>query len=1007
MTISQRIARALPLFLITSLLPLPVQAQAQVQTQAQVESAPAPAADSQTICGLPLSEPVAAPKYTRPNDPWIYRGTDIPVDGEWLMGEMPNGLRYAVRKNGVPPCQVSMRVRIDAGALYERQNEQGYAHLIEHMVFRQSRYFADSEAIPFFQRLGARLGYDTNALTTHTQTVFKLDLPNAQERVLTDSIRRFAGMIREPALSAENLAADVPIVLAEKRERAGPGERIANAMRETLFAGQPYASRIPIGTVETLQGATAQSVQAFHRRWYRPDNAVVVLVGEADPQVLAAYVERYFGDWEVPGKLTPQPDFGSPRPPAGSAANDNDDGVPVGDVRVIVEAGQPRSITYAILRPWVGVVDNLEYNRGILIDSIAEQVINRRLEERARSGGSFLYASVGRDKVSRSADATFVTLAPLGDDWETALAEVRGVIADALAEAPSQEAIDREVAEYDIAFVDMVGQSEIQAGAQLADTVVDAVDIREAIAAPETFLSVFREMNDRFTPEAILEHTRALFQGEVMRAVMLAPAASPGEDEEAQLRAALMAPADASMAAQAEGAVLGFDELPSIGETTPPVSIEPMGFDTLEQLEFPNGVRAMIYGRDNEPGRVTVRVRFGGGWRSLGEDEAVYAMLGRMAMVSQGFGEIDQNGLDRLASGRKLTFNFNIEDGAFTFEGLTRSEDLADQLYLFAAKLADPRFDAPPVERAKASALQGYAAYGRDPNGVLARDFDYLMRGSDPRFATPTPAQISAATPEEFARVWSRLLAQGPLEVAVFGDIDRDATIAALSRTFGALPAREPLDPEVAARTFAFPEANDTPLVLTHSGDADQAAAVIAWPTGGGSDRLPEARKLDLLAQLLGNRLLDAMRERSGASYSPTANSVWPLDLAEGGTLFAMVQLRPGDVPAFFEEADRIVADLATNGPTADEMARVLEPIRQYLGRAQTGHTFWLNQLEGATFDINRMVHLRGWYADYADTTPEEVQLLAQYYLAGEHGAWRLVVLPESMAGNTAAVTGR
>jgi len=400
-------------------------------------------------------------------------------------------------------------------------------------------------------------------------------------------------------------------------------------------------------------------------------------------------------------------------------------------------------------------------------------------------------------------------------------------------------------------------------------------------------------------------------------------------------------------------------------------------------------------------------VRFGGGWRSFEEDEAVHAMLGRMALVSQGFGDVDQSRLDRLASGRKLTFNFSIDEGDFTFEGITRAQDLADQLYLFAAKLADPRFDAAPVERAKASALQAYASYGRDPNSVLARDLDFLLRGSDPRFETPTPEEIRAADPEQFGRVWARLLAQGPIEVAVFGDIDRDATIAALARSFGALAPRAPLTPQIAGRAFGFPDGSDTPVILTHSGDSDQAAAVIAWPTGAGSDRLPEARKLELLAQIFGNRLLDGMRERAGASYSPSAGSSWPLDLAQGGNLLAMVQLRPQDVPTFFDEADRIAADLAANGPTEDEMARVLEPIRQYLGRAQTGHTFWLNELEGATFDANRIAHIDGWYFDYANANPAEMQALAQKYLAGEHGAFKLAVMPADPAGDRSVESGR
>ena len=104
-------------------------------------------------------------------DPWIYRGTDIPVDREWTFGELANGIRYAVRHNNVPPDQVSVRIRIDAGSLYETEAEQDYAHLLEHLLFRQSKYLAEGQAIPTWQRLGATFGSDTNAATTPTQTV--------------------------------------------------------------------------------------------------------------------------------------------------------------------------------------------------------------------------------------------------------------------------------------------------------------------------------------------------------------------------------------------------------------------------------------------------------------------------------------------------------------------------------------------------------------------------------------------------------------------------------------------------------------------------------------------------------------------------------------------------------------------------------------------------------------------------------------------------------------------
>jgi len=57
--------------------------------------------------------------------PWLYRGSDIPVDEEWVFGELDNGLRYAVRQNDIPANQVSVRVAVDAGSIHEADSERG------------------------------------------------------------------------------------------------------------------------------------------------------------------------------------------------------------------------------------------------------------------------------------------------------------------------------------------------------------------------------------------------------------------------------------------------------------------------------------------------------------------------------------------------------------------------------------------------------------------------------------------------------------------------------------------------------------------------------------------------------------------------------------------------------------------------------------------------------------------------------------------------------------------
>lgn len=922
--------------------------------------------------------------------PWLYRNSDVPRDLEWRFGELPNGLKYAVRRNGVPPGQVSIRIRVDAGSLYETDSEQGYAHLLEHLVFRQSKYIAEGTAIATFQRLGASFGSDTNAQTTPTQTVYMFDLPDATPVTLDESFKLLSGMVTAPTISASNLKQDLPIVMAEMRERGGASKRVQDAMQEVFYAGQPLAQRSPIGTAKTLDAATPQSVRAFYSRWYRPETVTVIVAGDADPATLESYVKKWFSDWKGSGKLAPAPSFGDPKTPAGT-----DPANPVGETRVLIEPDLPQTMMYATLRPWRQVNDTIVYNQGLMIDGLAQGIINRRLQKKAQQGASFLDAQVDQQDVSRSADATFVTVTPIGDDWQKAVSDVRAVIADALATPPTQEEIDREVADLDVGFQVPVEQRAILPGSNLADDLVNALDIRETVAAPDAVLQIFRNSKPLFTPQAILEHTRQLFTGTVTRGLFIAPKAGVAADT--QVRQALLDPVAPDTSVRLAGAPVSFEKLPLIGAPQKPVSDMPTGLLDIEQVSFGNGVKALLWPVAEEPGRVMVKVRFGGGTRSIDGKDAPYIALGENALVASGVATLGQEELGRIATGRKLGFDFSVSDASYEFSAETRTADLADQLYLFAAKLDLPEWDPNPLLRAKAAARIQYESFATSPQGVLNRDLRFYQRGADARFRTPTPAEIEQTTPEGFKRVWSKALATGPVEVQIYGDFDKTAAMAALEKTFGALKPRAALTAAPASAEVNEPVPTDRPVILTHRGDVDQAAAVISWPTGGGSMGISESRQIEILTQIFSNRLLDGLREKMGASYSPFVFSSWPVDLKAGGSITAIAQVSPAAVPEFFRIADEIAQNLVDQPPTADELARVIEPLRQQVTRAASSSAFFMGQLEGATSDPSRFNSVRTVMTDYTQTTPQAMQALAAKYLGKDH-SWRLEVVPQTTA---------
>ena len=947
----------------------------------------AAAAALPAIAQVATQAPVATPPVAVDKAPWLYKGSDVPQDPEWRFGTLPNGLRYAVRKNGVPPGQVSIRLRMDVGSLMERESEKGFAHLLEHLSFRGSAKVPDGESKREWQRLGVTFGSDSNASTTPVSTTYKLDLPDANATSLDKSMMILADMMASPNITPAMLNLERPVVMAEQRERLRPQQRFEDAQRELFYAGQLFAERPVIGTVETLNGATADSVRAFHQRWYRPERATLVVVGDLDPALFEAQIAKHFAAWKGDGPNPATPDFGKPDPAKPTSA-------------ALVEPTMPPLLSMAVLRPWTVFQDTVKVNLERMIDFIALRIINRRLESRARSGAAFAGAGADLSDDVRSANVTTIQVLPLGEDWESAVKEVRAVIADALATAPTQAEIDREVAEIDSSMRNSVSTAPVMAGSRRADNLVEAVDINEVTTSEQESYNIFKGAVDgrMFTPDRVLASTRRILQGDATRAVINTRTADP--NVQAKLAAALKADVSGLAGKRSTARNVSFASLPALG--TPGKVVDravAIPDPKIERVSFANGVNLILFQNPGEVGRVYVSVRFGRGMQGIPAGRQTPAWAGGMALVASGIGTLGQEEIDKLTGDRQIGLSFGIGDDAFAFAGQTRKEDLEDQLKLIATKLQSPGWDPKPVARARAIAISGYAATSSSPDAVIGRDLERLLHDNDPRWGTPDLKGIEALNAKDFRAFWAPLLASGPIEVQIFGDIDVEKAIEAARVTFGAMNPRKPAP--VIAPTVGFPQHVAKPVVLSHGGQPDQAAAVIAWQAGGGSDNITEGRKIEILAAVMRDRILDRLRSAEGASYSPTVISQSPIGQPGGGRIMAITLIPPDKVDLFFTVSREIAADLIARPIDTDELRRALVPTAQMVVRRSSGNPFWMQQTEGGTFDPKRFAAINSIARDYGATTPLELQMLAAKYLAPQKD-WSMVVLPEGKPAATA-----
>lgn len=193
-------------------------------------------------------------------------------------GLLPNGMRYYYRENHEPRERVELSVLVRAGSIDEAENERGLAHIIEHLAFRASKEEKGSWGVMReLEQRGVKFGSHQNAYTSFEETVYWLHVPTS---FLRRSLDCLAALVLDMRLSQEDLDAERPIVMEEWRQGKDWAQRASEAHFRRLFAGTKLASRLPIGTQETIQTAPASRAINFYERHYRPSNMAIVVVGD-------------------------------------------------------------------------------------------------------------------------------------------------------------------------------------------------------------------------------------------------------------------------------------------------------------------------------------------------------------------------------------------------------------------------------------------------------------------------------------------------------------------------------------------------------------------------------------------------------------------------------------------------------------------------------------------------------------------------------------------------------
>jgi zinc protease len=936
-----------------------------------------------SLAGSPA---VAQPAAPTPAKPWLYAGSDIPVDSAWTFGTLPNGVRYAIRRNALPAHSLSIRVRIDAGALMERDDEQGYAHFIEHMAFRGTKDVPDGEGIRIWQRLGANFGTDTNAYTTNTQTVYAIDLPKADPEGIDTGLKVVAGMMENARIDPAAVDIERKVVIAERDLRLPPLQRRQEqAAKSVWLTGTRAAHTEVTGTDSTLGAATAARLHAFYDRWYRPERTIVTIVGDADPAALETALARYFGTWTGRGPAPAEPDYGKPARPAMASAIVSD----------------PQAVSGLTLlwpsqhddRPWT-----LARQQAEDIRAVATRILSRRLTRKAREGASFTGGGAGFSESRHVLDTAIVAIQPKQGLWRQALDETYALLADAVATPPSQEEIDREVADLDQSYQARTAAVPTTLSPTFADELVLAANGGDVVAEPRVYAKIFADTRPVLTPANVGAAMRGLVAGDP-RALMTSPQPVAGGD--AALASALTEAKTVKAAARTEQSHVSLADLGSPGAPGRIVSRTTIPDLGITRIRFANGVRLDVKPTPFDKDRILVEAMVGNGLAGLDPGQTPPAWTASV-ITQSGFGPWDAEAVGRALAGHRIGLGFGMVESAFVWSGATDRAELTDQLRVLATAIREPRFDAAALERQRTAFAENYDSLFANPSTVYGTFAGEALHRGDKRFAAVRRPDIAAMNFDRFRAFWRPLIAAGPRRVVIVGDVDLEQAIEAARRTFGAAPTRAavPLSP---AHLALLPPAPGTPaLNLEHRGDPNQWLIATIWSTTGALADLPESRAMNVAAEILSTRLYDRFREKEGGTYTPGVGSGESLLFPRYGIFSAYSQIRADRVGDFNKAVREIVADLVRTGPTPDELARAVAPIVSGNERARQTNAYWFGLLNEDIDDPRILAAARTSVSGYQAVTAEAVRAAAAHWLSAPP-ALTVVVKGRPAAGSAAA----
>ncbi|MHB1351168.1 MAG: M16 family metallopeptidase [Desulfobulbaceae bacterium] len=930
-------------------------------------------------CASPLQPSVSLnDEQTCISRGWPHDRSDLQPDPSLRFGVLPNGFRYVIKENHEPEDRVGLYLNIQAGSLHETDEQRGYAHFLEHMLFNGTTHFPPGTLVEYFQSIGMQFGADTNAHTSLDETVYRLLLPDGSPEVLERGLLVMADYARGALLLEEEVERERGIILAEKRTRDSAGYRLYEQRMRSSFAGTRVAERLPIGTEEALTKADAPMLRSFYDAWYRPENMILVIVGAIDVHQAEQMVAQRFASLTAPPVQPLCFDYGEVDEEATKVLYIHEP--ELGKTEVTLSARwntSPRNDSFA----W-----QVEEAKRYVVISL----LNNRLKRLVRQTGSPLtkadaYAGIILGRFGYAS----LSATTESDKWQPALSLLNTTLRQALQAGFTERELLRTKKEIMAELEKNVQTAGSRDSRKLADQIIGKLNRNEVFLSPEQELELFGPVVSSLDLGEANDLFRSLW-APAGREIVVAGTAMVAEEGRAE---------DAILAVYREGQLqevptwengdsLAFPYLPAPDQTAG-VATRALRDDTgVELVTFERGAVLNMKPTNFQPNQVMVSVHFGQGRKA--ETIPGLGMLAEAVLRESGLGGLTGAELEEALAGTTARVSFRVGQESFSLNGSGLAGELELLFQLIMTQLRDPAFREEAFQLSRERFAQMYDQMENSVEGALQLQGERFLAGGNVRYGIPPREEFMRLRLADVQEWLGPLLSQGTLEISVVGDIDPEEVVPLAARYLASLE-RTPA-PDHPPEVLVFPRGQRLEASVPTA--IDKALLVLAWPTDDFWD-IGRTRRLNILSAVLDDRLRLEIREKMGAAYSPSVVSL-PSRVAPGyGVLRAMVTVDPARADELAGRVLAVAAELAEHGVTEEELNRSLEPSLTSIKDMMKTNRYWL---ESVLALASRHPEQLGWpltiEGDFASISAPEISNFAARYLQPASAA-KMMFRPE------------